>query len=530
VSDPFAGLVSPTAEPTVSDPFDAPVAVSDPFLAPAAADSAVTDPFAEVLGTAPSAPAQDFLTPSVETPAFKDAPDTSFDAFISGAAPSVPAPVTAAPAVLDPFSADGVTGDDTATTVATPAAEPEAVFDLPMPEVPTDDGADKQSLMQRMRARRAEAAVAEVVASPAEPTPYELPTPNQTFEPAPAPVPADLPVPAQPVVHAPIAVPTPAVSGDGLKLAPRPVSADVDFFAGTGISSGGSQVVFSVAGKGGAGKTTNSLFYAQTAGGGGVKTLVIDANRDQGDIGTSLRIDKVGFPTILEALRSGPEGAVVTKTAINNARPNAAQDITFDVVLAPPRDFAGPKYASAELYAQVLAWAKPRYDLIVIDTQIIEAHKSDLHTGFVIPELRSGAWSAGIALYDYSAIRNAFSVFEELSALGVTATRSLIVATRWPERDSDTDKFNSQFGQYGTFLGFVGDDPNINAQKSVGNLLVASPAIEPVVRALLYRVTGNSVFAPIEDTGKKRGKQAPAPAAADSAQGKKRFGLFGRSK
>jgi MinD-like ATPase involved in chromosome partitioning or flagellar assembly len=584
IADPFAVLDGPVTTPAVTDPFQglpfeaAAPAVSDPFAeaaAPFPSAAPVTNPFEG--GSAASG--DDAFALMLSAAAVVPAGDPA-DAAPTLGAPN-PVPDVAAPAAADPFAPDNITGeadeeDDFLAGFVPPAAtnppapsflipepapvfdlsppaapeptfnlplptaatpEPEPTFDLPLPEVPVAPPASPavpQALSRREARQQAQLrAEADVIPVPApEPEPWA---------PSPAPVPADEPVPAQPVVLAPVFEPVPEVPDARTTTmswipepaavtpapAPAPAIPDVDFFSGTGISAGGCQVIVSLAGKGGAGKTTQTLMYAQTGGSAGLRTLVIDANRDQGDIGTSLRIEKAGFPTVLQAVHGSPADAIVHKDAINAARPSASQDIEFDVILAPPREFAGPDYASATVYAKVLAYAKSKYDLVVIDTQIIEAHKSDLHLGFIIPELRSGAWSAGIATYDYSAIRNAFAVFHELVELGVTPQRTLVLATRWPERESDAERFISQFGHFGTFVGFVGDDPNVNAQKSVGNLLVGSPAVEPVVRTLLHRVTGNHAFAPIEETGRRRKKAPPAGAPAQATE---RRGLFGRRK
>lgn len=530
----------------------APAEVTDPFATPA-----VTDPFAGTAGELTEAGAPHVSDPFADLVSEIGVTDASPDE--PAPALGVPNPIPEASPAVDPFAASAITGeelpeqDDFLLTVAKHAA-----VSSPAPSVVAEPAPESPVVPMPAPAAPAPVAVP-VVAEPVAPAPAAV-TPAVVEPAAPAPA-AVIPMVPEPVAVIPVTpqpaaviptVPAPATHAveqptsefiqqvlarrqvrpaapigqaqSGTPFTPQtPAAPAADFFPAPGISTGGCRVIVSTAGKGGAGKTTQASMYAQTAGDVGMRVLLIDANRDQGDIGTTLRIEKAGFPTVLQTVQGHPSDAIVSKDKINAARPAAAQDIQFDVVLAPPREYAGPRYASAQVYAKLLAYAKTRYELIVIDTQIVEAQKSDLHTGFIIPELRSGAWSAGIALYDYSAIRNAFAVFDELAALGVTPQRTLVVATRWPEREQETERFVSQFGQYGTFVGFVGDDPNINAQKSVGNLLIGSPAVAPVVRTLLYRVTNNAAFAPIEQTGRRRRrKDSPASAAK-----KERRGLFG---
>lgn len=530
VIDPFAAMLAEAGAPV---PGHTPPPVTDPFATPV---PEVSDPFAEAAETTDGPVVVDpFLAPS------------SFEEMLAAAEPATPsaevAPAVAfgtpnplpqaAPApAYDPYAAAGITGVDNHTPATDPFLDAIAQHRTVIAQPPVAPAVE-QVFEPAPSAHEIPAAPIQAPSSPVIDQP--APVTPEPFTPAPTPQvhTADVDADGQPSsefirkVLARREVRPNSAQASPFPQQREPVvpAAQPDFgafFGGPGISAGGCQVIISLAGKGGAGKTTQTLMYGQTAGDAGLRVLVIDANRDQGDIGTSLRIEKAGFPTILAAVNGSPADAIIAKARINEARPAAAQDIAFDVVLAPPREFAGPRYASAQVYARLLDYAKSRYELVVIDTQIVEAQKSDLHTGFIIPELRSGAWSAGIALYDYSAIRNAFAVFDELAALGVTPQRTLVLATRWPEKDSDAERFTSQFGQFGTFMGFVGDDPNVNAQKSVGNLLVGSPAVAPVVRTLLHRVTGNAVFAPIEDTGRRKKHKDPSPPPK-----KERRGLFG---
>jgi len=525
VADPFSRAPAAAPEPVVqaprvSDPFAQPEPVSDPLPHPEPVSepfpqSAAVDPFQAMLDAAGATTPAPVPTPTPQpapAPEPAAAPD-AFAAMLAAAGATAPSPAEpeappfapapqpnpvapAAPAVADPFAGSAISGDDTpdqfqqmlaqATGGAHPTVAP-APAPQPFTPAPAPQPVELPTPAPRQYATPAPAPFEPAVQQYAPaPTPH-IEQPSQQYAPAPAPAPQQAAAPAP-----------------WENVRPTSTAPDADFFATDAFSAGGCQVIFSVAGKGGAGKTTQTLMYAQTAGLAGMRVLVIDANRDQGDIGSSLRIEKAGLPTVLQSIYGRPEDAVVTKAQINAVRPTASKDIEFDVVLAPPREYAGDTYASADVYSRLLSWAKQKYQLVIVDTQIVEASKSELHLGFIIPELRSGAWCAGIALYDYSAIRNAFAVFDELAALGVTPQRTLVIATRWAEQDADTDKFVSQFGHYGTFVGFVADDPNVHAQKSIGNLLVGSPAVAPAVKALLYRVTGNPVFAPDPEPTKKK--------------------------
>lgn len=479
ISDPLAtapAVGQPLPQqvvPAVPDPFPAP-AVTDPFPVPTVTDAFPTE--------APAPAIADPFVQAAQTPSFP-VPDIT-DPFAQAAAPQVPT-------LTDPFAG---------SAPAAPVFDPTAGFPSPVaqPEFPAPTPV-------------------------ATPEPFVAPAPVAQPEPVVAPEPAQqFPGQAQPfVAPEPVAAQAPAWGAQPTwspEPAPAPAPATADFFGGAGAAGSHCKILFSVAAKGGVGKTTQTLMYGQTAGMAGLRVLVIDGNRDQGDINASLRVEKTGLPTILHAINHGPEAAIVTKDQLNAVRAAGKQQIEFDVVFAPHREFAGPQYASAEVYASVLSYAKPRYDLIVLDTQIVEAQKSDLFEGFIIPELRAGAWSAGIAQYNYAAVRNAFAAFDELNKLGVGRDRSLVLASKWPADDADPAKFQEKFGQYGTFVGFLAEDASINRHMSSGNILTGSPAVAEVNKAVLYHVTGNPAFAP---------SSAPAAQGKGKAAAKPKRSLFG---
>ena len=264
-------------------------------------------------------------------------------------------------------------------------------------------------------------------------------------------------------------------------------------------------VIVVMSGKGGVGKTTETLLLAQTAAASGLRVVVIDANRGQGDVRTSLRLDRVPAPTILDSIAAPPEAAVMTPDQINDLRPRALTPILFGVVLAPPRDKAGPEHAGPEVYGRVVEYARSIADLVVIDTQIIEGHKTDLFEGLIIPALRGGAWGVGIITFDYSAADNLSSSYRELAAEGVGSSHNVMVAAQWPDfTEQDHAQLVARYGQFATFLGVLAEDQNISDQKSLGNLLHDSPAVLQVNRAILHHVTGLPAFAP-EEPRRRRG-------------------------
>ena len=71
------------------------------------------------------------------------------------------------------------------------------------------------------------------------------------------------------------------------------------------------------------------------------------------------------------------------------------------VVQAPPPHLADDEAITPELYLSVVAHALTHYDLVVVDTQIIEAvDRTGMVNRFVVPLLRAGA--RGLAITDSS--------------------------------------------------------------------------------------------------------------------------------
>jgi hypothetical protein len=69
------------------------------------------------------------------------------------------------------------------------------------------------------------------------------------------------------------------------------------------------------------------------------------------------------------------------------------------------------------------------------------------------------------------------------------------MAARWPDFDpGEQEQLERRYGGATSFVGVMAEDQNVADQKSLGNLYVTSPAVEPLVKSVLHRVTGNQAF------------------------------------
>lgn len=276
------------------------------------------------------------------------------------------------------------------------------------------------------------------------------------------------------------------------------------------------ELLISWAGKGGVGKSSLSLAIAQTAGEAGLRVLLADANRGQSSIRHTLKVAREQFPSVYDVRHVGAHGSVVSKDQINQRRIAARGAIHFDVLLAPPEDFAGPVHTPASVYMQAVSELRREYDLIVIDTQILEAEgdMTDMWHELLVPLLRGGAW--GLGSFDESA-EGLDLLDERISMLtgrfGISNARMLVVASKWEQfTDDDAAVISQLFVGRASFLGSSDQDASFHDQLGTGFIFTAATGIAPVVRHLLHTVTGRTEFTP----------------ATSQVGGRKPFRLFGR--
>ncbi|SDH34705.1 hypothetical protein [Microbacterium sp. 77mftsu3.1] len=506
-----ASPVAPIA-PVVSDPFDvaAPAAVTDPFEAPA-----VSDPFDAVAAPDPLAVVADVTDPFDGRDDFTSMlaqatlPDATPGVEVAADAPQLGAPNPVAERaeapVFDPFAAESITGADEGAPAGDPdvlaaflggAAElpllavepaPEQVTEAAPVEVTAEDPAAPEATDDIFELARG-------LVATEKPKSFagllrrrrQVAEQPETTEPAAA----DVPEPEEPPAPAAAPVTVPEV----ISMAPAAVDAldvaDLMFSvpAAEAAPATPPRELFFCAATGGAGTTTLALLTAQTAAVAGLRVLLIDANSQQGDIASALRVSRAGFPAVGKAEVGN---LIVSAAQLNAARPASAPDVAFDVILAPARGEVAVAASSA--YRAAIADARQAYDLIVVDSPVLVG-SGEFERELILPAVTDGAWAAGLVVHDYSAIAATRSTFAALNARGLPAERTVMLGSRWPARDRNAEQFTAMFGAYGMHAGFAFDDPNVSAQKSAGNLLVGSRALAPALAALLRQVTGKDVF------------------------------------
>jgi cellulose biosynthesis protein BcsQ len=277
-------------------------------------------------------------------------------------------------------------------------------------------------------------------------------------------------------------------------------------------------VLMSVSGKGGVGKTTigaiQTANYARNHRGAHV--LLIDGNAGQGDIRRYLKLNwqsTSNLPDIEDYQRGRQWRDVVVPSSALDAVSDFTAPIPFDAVLAPPHGAeSSTSSPPAELYLSLVRDIandpeKP-YDLIVLDTQIIETSYTGVMVySLLVPLLMEGAYAVG--------------VFDN-STPGFKNTNQALRLLR-ENSQVDIDKFayianmldvpiQLQKGSLeGTLEGIwvAGQIPkDAVVQRIISNMenVSRSPELEYALRRLTERVLGPATFSNTPEQPTKKGR------------------------
>lgn len=501
--------------PTVVEPDPAPAAAAPVFAAePTAPSPAIEVPSAPVFG----APAPTFA------PDFGEAPGVAPIAIGAPVFGAPPAPVVAEASPAPVFGAPGapqVPEPAIAATVELPPVE--VLPPAPAPDAPFGGF------------------IPAVVDAEPEVAPIELPAPEpqvaETYTPPVAPPPAvpqpqawDALVSGAPVAPAPVApawegaAPVPPAPPAVQHIAePDPVPQRARPNLTIGAKRG--EVIFSTAGKGGVGKTSSAILLAECAAEQGLQAILVDANRGQADIRKYLRLGDAALRSAYDAFQYGnPAAAVLKPTDYAHLRTAARLDVPdFGIVLGPPSELAGARYASAAIYGDIIDYARSIADIVIVDTQIMEApeERTDLWRDTVIPMIGGDAWMLAITDESAAGIDNLHERLHELRREGVSSARTLILASQFLTFGADEiDYFQKKFNGLGSFVGNTGVDDEFSVQLNLGKINSLSPSVRPAIDNILLRATNRAdLFSPRE--------YAPA-GRAKPAGGK--FGFFGKKK
>lgn len=277
---------------------------------------------------------------------------------------------------------------------------------------------------------------------------------------------------------------------------------------------GRAPVIINGAGKGGVGKTSLTIALGQRAAvRGRLDVCVIDMNRGQGDVSGFLKLRKSDLPTIFEAAQLGDiSKAFLSPSRLEAVRGDSVEHIAFTLVSAPKAKDAeaSRSVVTDRVYRQAIDYARDNFDLVVIDTQIIEStDTSGLITGAVIPLLAQGAYFVGITDQSRTGTDNLVDhVFRRFPKIGdqeyggAITSRNFVTVVNRMSRDVATSGFERKFGQMSHFAGAIPHDDRVRDLLNAGHVPHEIPSVARVLDQILYRVTGDDEFHPDATSGR----------------------------
>ncbi|GAA3635187.1 hypothetical protein [Microlunatus ginsengisoli] len=251
--------------------------------------------------------------------------------------------------------------------------------------------------------------------------------------------------------------------------------------------------------RGGLGKTSVAQALAGTAAAAGLRTVLVDANREQPDQTLLLRLDPDRpVPSVYDAARSGrPEDAVASPGELDRLRGVRRDKVRFALAAGPPAAVPGAAEAcTPAVYRRVVDHAARVGDLVVVDTHPVSAsHPTDMVTGLVLPLLRGGAWGLGLTDSSVPGLRHLEETLDFLTDRGVPPDRLLTLVNRAPRSaELDMTLLGSRLARRSHWIGPIHtDDEDIQNRSNAGVVLTDVPAMAHQVEQVLSRVAGLEV-------------------------------------
>jgi len=258
------------------------------------------------------------------------------------------------------------------------------------------------------------------------------------------------------------------------------------------------KVIVTFSGKGGTGKTTTAILLAHIASALGKieRTVLVDANRGQGDVRAYLGLQGINVPSIYDLAFNGGkvQDAIISPDQMAEAARGSS--IQFYTVLAPKSEDANPEIVSNALYTSVIGQLKETVDLIVIDTQTSEeVDIPAIMTKVMIPILQGNpnAYAVGVPDASKPGLENTKNIARILVNAGVKPSQIMFLFNRMAI-GANQNQLQQVMRGLGDVVGVVQADNNVATRPSLVNGIdLKSPYAEALLR-ILYRVTENQRF------------------------------------
>lgn len=274
---------------------------------------------------------------------------------------------------------------------------------------------------------------------------------------------------------------------------------------GTAGRIGLGQVVLTLSGSGGVGKSTFSLALAARAAERGQRVVLVDGNLGQGDLATFLRITGAGLPTMFDAIIDGRalEAGIITPGRLAETRAAGLRKPGFAFLQAPSVEEIRTRRVTPAAVYELVEDARRIADLIVVDTQIVETDDPRrMVADLVLPQLGRGGWAIAIAGLSTAGLANLNRLLTDLEDEGINTSRVLSLLARMPAgADIDHNRLVQTLRANSVHLGTAWVDDDLQAALNLGDTLADQPALANLVDTLLNRIFDLPVIAPAYHPG-----------------------------
>lgn len=261
-------------------------------------------------------------------------------------------------------------------------------------------------------------------------------------------------------------------------------------------------VIICLSGTGGVGKSTASIQLATAAASAGYRTVLVDADRGQGDLDTYLKLSTSGLdvPTIADTVggHSKVRDVVLGSDKITQLRPKNAEVVPDMLAFVRTPDPDDPTKVTPKRYLSVINQLREKADIVIVDSPIL---KHDDHTGvirgLVAPLMEDGGFSLSISDNSNPGMKNLSQRLSALHAHGISRRKMLITinaADPSALRDLDAAARTKLDGRQGVYVGTIGYDKRIGRKMRNGALDLKNRQLDQVIYETLFRATGAEVF------------------------------------
>lgn len=300
---------------------------------------------------------------------------------------------------------------------------------------------------------------------------------------------------------------------------PARLDPDEEFFAesvrralrGGAIRTGQAEVLFTLSGSGGVGKSSLALSVANRAANRGRRVVLIDANLGQPDLATFLRVADGDLPTVFDAvIDDNVRTGIISPVQLNRTRDARLSKVNFAFIQGPTAEQLATGRITTGVLAGLISQVRQFSDLVVLDTQILERDDPrGLVSEIIEPELGAGGWALAVTGMSTAGLSNLIEVMERLLRLGVNPSHVMSLINRVPTDIPlhNQDRIVAALRELSVHLGTVWEDNEILSRMNAGELVSDLPVCAHLIDTVLQRIFDMPIEAPPYQPGADRDRR-----------------------